>query len=116
MSTLTNGPREGTPPASPPVGCRYTYWVTRDCHPQTGAVSPTCRVWLEKPERKPIGERGSFWMGPNLEVGLYAEWSLGDAYWHLRVLPDDGIQCVRWDGDILWAPGMHVERPPAPPS
>lgn len=116
MSTSTTGPRKEPRPPSPKVGGRYSYWVTRDCDPDTGELSRTCRVWLERPERKPIGPRGSFWMGPNLEAGLYAEWSLGQVYWHLRVLPDDGIQCLRWDGDVEWRPGMGVTRPPQPAS
>lgn len=98
------------PPPKQPTK-RFTYWVTRDADPDTGQVSPTCRVWLTSPRRHTL-DRGSFWLG-RARDDLYGEWTLEQCYYYCKVTPDDDRQCIRVEGDIEWQPGSPVRRPTA---
>lgn len=85
----------------------FTHWLTRDTHPETGALSENVRVWLAPPSRLNVGI-GAVWMAPGAD-DLYGEWSA--MLWHTR--PDDDRQCIRIEGSSVRAPGDAVEPIPS---
>lgn len=74
-----------------------TYWLTRDADPETGAPVARVDVWLSRPMRYPVGDRGWFWLDVTSATGLGdrdAVWSLETAA-SLGTYPDDAGQCVK---------------------
>lgn len=70
----------------------WTYWLTRDSDPKTGAVDAKVRVWLSQPVRYSVGERGCFWLAM---ADHFADWSIEECLSGPRVYPDDDRQCIR---------------------
>lgn len=102
----TTGSRK--PPRTPQK--RFHYWVTRDSDPDTGVVSSLVRVWLTRPARHTLGERGAFWIGQAIG-DMYSEWTLAQCYAACGTAPDDDRQSIRVEGDQQWEPGMTDNRP-----
>jgi hypothetical protein len=67
-------------------------------------------MWLACPRRYLHG-RGAYWTFQRYPDEFYAECSLIDSYIHAKTYPDDDRQCLRVEGDLMWAPGMPVNRP-----
>ena len=100
----------GTPSGSSPRH-RFTYWMTRDSDPNTGAPIPWVRVWLARPTRE-VNGAGARWVGPKAD-DYYCDWSLDDATFHARTYPDDDRQCVVVGGHSVRGPNDTVDRRPA---
>ncbi len=88
---------------------RFTYWVTRDSDPETGAAYDRVKVWLAPPHRHALG-RGAFWLGPALEADLYCESDLWWCFNNGHTWPDDDRQSIRVEGDRVKGPLDEVAR------
>lgn len=84
----------------------WTFWLTRESDPDTGAVSAKVSVWLSPPTRYAV-ERGCFWLGEGGMLDLWAAWTTDQCVAACRVYPDDDRQSIRV------GPVEHVR--PTPP-
>lgn len=73
----------------------WTYWLSRDSDPKTGAVSAKIDVWLSRPMRYEVGERGCFWLANGGMADHFAKWSTDECLGACRVYPDDDRQSIR---------------------
>lgn len=97
---------------------RFTYFVTRDSDPDTGALTDYVEVWFAKPIRHRVGDRGACWVPPDAPSSTlrFARWPLEECLRRTGTIPDDDRQCLRVEGDAIRTTTPTTTRAPCPPT